>query len=348
MRYEPELGPLSDENYGEMIKVKALLCAVLIAFSGSAIGAQQPILVVGHKVPDTDAIVSAIAVARLKSAQGMPAQAVAQGLPNAETRFVLKKFGFSFPPVHAAFAERDVILVDHSDPQLAPDDLSQARVVGIYDHHKLGGLQTKEPIEVIVKPWGCTATILLEVFNQADIKIDSSLAGIMLSAILSDTRVFRSPTTTEFDRRAALKLARMAGIDDVEAYGLQMLQAYNEDMSKLNDYQLAGIDFKIFSMGQHKVGVAQLEAFDASFLLRRLAGLKIAIEKRQAENDLDAFVLAVTDVNRGGSTVLAVGPKAGLARSTLGLSEDPLGTFKRDVLSRKLQLIPALEKAFVN
>lgn len=329
-----------------MIKVKAFLCATLIAFGGLVSGAQEPILVVGHKGPDTDAIVSAIALARLKSAQGIPAQAVTQGLPNPETRFVLEKFGFISPPVQTVFAGREVILVDHSDRQLAPDDLDQAKLVGIYDHHKLGGLQTEEPIEVIVKPWGCTATILFEAFNHARVKIDPPLAGIMLSAILSDTRVFRSPTTTEYDRRAVSELAQIAELADVEAHGLRMLQAYNEDMAKLDDAQLVGMDFKSFRMGQHKVGVAQLEAFDASFLIQRLSGLRDAMENRQVEDKLDALILAVTDVNRGGSTILAVGPKAGLARSALGLSTEPLGTFKADVLSRKLQLIPPLEKVF--
>jgi manganese-dependent inorganic pyrophosphatase len=119
-------------------------------------------------------------------------------------------------------------------------------------------------------------------------------------------------------------------------------------MAKLNDDQLVEMDFKIFKMGRHKVGVAQLEAFDASVLTQRLSGLSKSIEKSQAENNLDAFVLAITDINRGGSTILAVGPKAGLVRSALGLSTELLGTFKADVLSRKLQLIPPLEKAFAN
>lgn len=327
-------------------RIKNTLLVALITFSTAAIGAQEPILVVGHKNPDTDAIVSAIAAAELKSAQGIPAKAVAQGLPNPETRFVLEKFGYSAPPVQTVFAGREVILVDHSDKQLAPDDLDQARLVGIFDHHKLGGLQTDEPIEVVVQPWGCTATILFEAFNQAGIKVDPALAGLMLSAILSDTRVFRSPTTTEYDRRAVAQLAQIAGLNDIEAHGLEMLQAYNEEMAKLDDDSLVGMDFKIFRMGQNKVGVAQLEAFDASFLMQRLSGLNTAMQKSQTKNQLDAMVLAVTDVNRGGSTILAVGPKANVAQAALGLSTEPLGTFKPDVLSRKRQLIPPLEKAF--
>ena len=329
-----------------MKPIKYALLAGLLTLSIHSIAAQLPILVVGHKNPDTDAIVSAIAVAQLKSAQGIPAQAVAQGDPNPETRFVLQKFGFTAPPVQSTFAGRDVILVDHSDKQLAPDDLEQARLVGIYDHHKLGGLETDEPIEVVVKPWGCAATIVYELFRQSDIEIDPGLAGLMLSAILSDTRVFRSPTTTEHDRQIAAELAQIAGITDMEAHGLSMLQAYNEEMAKLDDDALVTMDFKIFKIGSSKVGIAQLEAYDASFLMQRLAGLRQAMEKQQNKDELEAMVLAVTDVNLGGSTILAVGPKAGLARSALELSTDPLGTFKPDVLSRKRQIVPAIEKAF--
>jgi len=325
--------------------LKQALLGGLLALSVHALAA-DPILVVGHKNPDTDAIVSAIAVAQLKTAQGIPAQAVAQGHPNPETRFVLDKFGFPAPPIQNVFAGRDVILVDHSDKQLAPDDLDQARLVGIYDHHKLGGLKTDEPIEVIIKPWGSTATIIYESFGHAGINIEPPLAGLLLSAILSDTRVFRSPTTTPDDKRIANKLAQLAGITDIEAHGLQMLQAYNEEMAKLDDDALVTMDFKVFNMGSNKVGIAQLEAFDASFLMQRLSGLRKAIEKLQASDSLDAMVLAVTDVNRGGSTILAVGPKANVAQSALGLSPEPLGTFKADVLSRKRQLVPPLERAF--
>lgn len=326
--------------------IKQALLAALLVLSAAVASAQKPILVVGHKSPDTDAIVSAIAVARLKSAQGIPAQAVAQGTPNPETRFMLKQFGFSAPPVQSVFAGRDVILVDHSDRQLAPDDLDKSRLVGIYDHHKLGGLKTDEPIEAIIKPWGCTVTIIYEAFQQAGVKVDPALAGLMLSAILSDTRVFRSPTTTEHDKRIAGELAKIAGITDMQVHGLQMLQAYNEEMTKLSDDALAEMDFKIFNMGRSRVGIAQLEAFDAAFLIQRLTGLTKAIEKLQAKDNLDAVVLAITDVNRGGSTILVVGPKAEVAQAALGLSAAALGTFKPGVLSRKRQFVPPLEKAF--
>ncbi len=334
------------QHCSQIVSSKVIIATTLFLVGCLLDASASPIFVVGHKTPDTDAIASAIAVAQLKSAQGIPAKAVAQGEPNAETRFVLEKFGFSTPPVQAEFAGREVILVDHSDVQLAPDDLDKARLVGIYDHHKLGGLSTDEPIDVIVKPWGSTATILYEVFGQEGVKIDGPIAGLLLSAILSDTRVFRSPTTTEHDKRIARELALIAGVSDLEAYGLQMLQAYNADMAKLDDASLVRLDFKIFNMGEFKVGIAQLEAFDADFLTQRLDGLRQALYEALADNKLDAMVLAVTDLNRDGSTLLVAGTQASKVEAALEITSDPLGTFKPGVLSRKRQLVPPLEKAF--
>jgi manganese-dependent inorganic pyrophosphatase len=330
-----------------IILKRALIALSLVALPGMLL-AEQSVLVVGHKNPDTDAIVSAIAAARLKTALGQPAYARAQGAPNPETRFVLDLFGFQAPPIQTSYAGQDVILVDHSDYQLAPDDLREARLVGIYDHHKLGGIQTSEPIEVIIKPWGSTATVLHEQFVQHAVAIDAPLAGLLLSGILSDTRVFRSPTTTTEDRNAATLLAAIAGITDMSAHGKQMLSVYNEEMKRLDDATLLDLDLKVFQMGEFKVGISQIEAFDADFLKPRLAGLRQAMLDLQAAQGMDALVLAVTDVSLEGSTILVVGPQAPRAKTALALSDDPLGTWKPSVFSRKHQMVPPLEKAFVH
>jgi manganese-dependent inorganic pyrophosphatase len=324
------------------------ITAFTLLSCGSAVASNQAIWVVGHKNPDTDAIVSAIAVAKLKTAQGIAAQARAQGKPNPETEFVLKRFGFDAPPVETVFAGRDVILVDHSDYQLAPDDLKSARLVGIFDHHKLGGIQTDEPIEVIIKPWGSTATVLFEQFQQANVNIDAPLAGLLLSGILSDTRVFLSPTTTEHDKAAASALAKMSGIADVNAFGRELLQAYNDQMRHIDDATLLNLDLKRFQMGKYNVGVSQIEAFDAGFLTPRIAGLRQAMIETQNKNKLDVIVLAITDIDRGGSTIITLGPEATRAQSALELTDEALGTgaWKSGLFSRKRQLIPALEREF--
>ena len=322
-----------------------LVAALLVAIWLPSVSAQNPILVVGHKNPDTDAIVAAIAAAALKSALGEPALARAQGEPNAETRFVLKRFGFEPPPVQTEFVGRRVILVDHSDTAQAPDDLAKAELVGLYDHHKLGDVQSEEPLELVVMPVGSTATVLQELFEQRRVSIDPKLAGIMLGAILSDTRIFRSPTSTARDQEAARMLASRAGVDDMEEFGREMLTAYNEHMRSMSDQSLLAIDLKVFLMGKAKVGISQIEAFDIDFLKARLDGLRQAMASEVRRGGLQAMVLAITDVDRQGSILLAVGPQAKRASAALGIVED-MGSWKSGVMSRKKQLVPPLERAF--
>lgn len=321
------------------------MAVILAAAWLSIAAAQDPILVVGHKKPDTDAVVSAIAAAALKSALGEPAQARAQGEPNPETRFVLRRFGFEPPPVQTAYANRRVILVDHSDTAQAPDDLGKAELVGLYDHHKLGDVQSDEPLEVVVMPVGSTATVLQELFEQRRVAIEPRLAGIMLGAILSDTRIFRSPTTTARDRDAARMLAGLAGVGDMALFGRELLTTYNEHMRSMSDQELLEIDLKVFLMGGAQVGISQIEAFDIDFLKARLPGLRQAMASEISSAGLQAMVLAITDVDRQGSFLVATGPQAERARIALGIVQAQ-GDWKPGVMSRKKQLVPALEKAF--
>lgn len=327
------------------VVLSVAVAAVMVAFWPSVAAAQDPILVVGHKNPDTDAIVSAIAAAALQSALGQPAQARAQGEPNAETRYVLQRFGFAPPPVQTAYAGRRVILVDHSDVALAPDDLRQAQLVGLYDHHKLGDVQSDEPLEMVAMPVGSTATVLQELFAQRRVAIEPRLAGIMLGAILSDTRVFSSPTTTARDRASASILAGLAGVGDVQAFGRALLSAYNTHMRSMSNQALLGIDLKVFRMGGAKVGISQIEALDIGFLQARLPGLRQAMDAEVRRAGLQALVLAITDVEQQGSLVLAAGPQADRARSALGLGQTR-EVWQPGLMSRKQQLVPALEKVF--
>lgn len=324
---------------------KALIAASLACLIPIVAIARNPTLVVGHKSPDTDAIASAIAAAYLKTASGIPAEARAQGLPNPETRYVLQRFGFKPPPIQHSYAGYDVILVDHSDEPLAPDDINRSRVVGIFDHHKLGGIRTSEPVEVIMKPWGSTATILHDAFVQSNVAIPVNLAGLMLSAVLSDTRTFASPTTTEHDHRVARSLAKIAGIEDIALLGKEMLNAHNAEMIKLDDRTLVSLDLKVFKMGRYQIAVSQIEAQDTSFLEPRMSGLKDATTMIQREKNLDGFVLMVTDIQRGGSRLLAMGPLRLELMNALRIDDQPNGAWRQGIFSRKLQIIPSLETA---
>ena len=165
-------------------------------------------LVLGHKNPDTDSIVSALSATYLLSKRGFDVVAAAQGNVAPETAFVLEKFNLKAPEVVTSVADRDVWLVDYSDLAQAPEDLSKARLLGIFDHHKLGDVTSDTPLECWIQPVGCSNTIIKMVADYYNVEIPADLAGAMLCAILSDTVLFKSPTCTEADKKAATWVAR--------------------------------------------------------------------------------------------------------------------------------------------
>ncbi len=321
---------------------RALSSALLALLCGAAL-AVDPILVVGHKNPDTDAITAAIAVAHLKSQLGVPAIAIAQGQPNPETRFVLDTFKLQMPTVQTSVAGRQVYLVDHSDYPQAPDDIKQAEIVGLVDHHKLGGLTTDKPIEAIVMPVGCSATIIAKMYADADITIPKSIAGGMLSAILSDTVIFKSPTTTASDKAVATKLAVIAGVDDVKAFGIKMFQAKSEFSGPPKD--LLKRDLKTFNMNGTKVAVAQLETVDLTMLTARKADLFKAMSELKAEG-YHSVILMLTDIMKEGTDLMVTSDNSPLIEAALSTKLQDNSIWVDGMMSRKKQVIPNLEKAF--
>ena len=161
--------------------------------------------ILGHKNPDSDSIVSAIACADLYRQRGLDVVAVAQGKPAPETAFILDRFGLTAPEVISSVAGRDVYLVDFSDKAQAPADIDECHLKGIVDHHKLGDVTSSSPIEAVIMPVGCTCTILARMYDYLGLTIPASVAGAMLCAILSDTVIFKSPTCTQADKEAAAK-----------------------------------------------------------------------------------------------------------------------------------------------
>ena len=321
------------------------LIAVIVVLASSVICATaEPILVIGHKNPDADSIISAIALANLKTQQGVPAIPIAQGAPNQETKFVLEACKLDAPSIQTSVAGQRVILVDHSDYLQAPADITKAAVAGLVDHHKLGGLTTDEPIEVWVFPTGCTNTIIARMYTSAGILIPKEIACGMLGAIISDTLLFRSPTTTQEDRDAAAKLAQTAGVEDIQAFGLKQLQAKSsiEGMSAIN---LLKQDLKTFDMHGRKVGVAQLELIDLSIVEARkdefLSAMKIL-----KDEGYHSILLMLTDIVKQGTDLLVVSDNVRIIESAFGLKEIGHSVWLPGVVSRKKQVVPGLLRAF--
>ena len=179
--------------------------------------------VVGHKNPDTDSVCSAIALANLKKELGEDVKAVIQGELNPETRFVLDRFEVETPEIMTDASGKELILVDHTEVAQSLDNLSEGKIIQIVDHHKLGDVTTKEPIEVFVMPVGSTCTIIKSLYDSHGIDIPKDIAGLMLSAILSDTIIFKSPTASEEDKMVAQDLANICGVDNLEEFGQKIM-----------------------------------------------------------------------------------------------------------------------------
>ncbi|WP_110931326.1 manganese-dependent inorganic pyrophosphatase [Paenibacillus bouchesdurhonensis] len=304
------------------------------------------VLIFGHKNPDTDTICSAIAYADLKSKLGWNVEPVALGSVNGETKFALDRFGFKAPRVveNVAGEVKDVILVDHNERQQSVSDIDQVRVAEVIDHHRIANFETSGPLYYRAEPVGCTATILNKMYKENGIAVPANIAGLMLSAIISDSLLFKSPTCTEQDVAAARELAEIAGVN-AEEYGLDMLKA-GADLSDKSIEDLISLDAKEFEMGGSKVEIAQVNAVDVNDVLSRQAELETALAAIVEKKGLDLFLFVVTDILNNDSVGLAVGKDAAAVEEAYGVKLVDSKAVLKGVVSRKSQIVPVLTDIF--
>lgn len=299
----------------------------------------------GHKIPDSDSTCSAISLAYLLNQLGKKATPVVQGKLNPETKFILKTYGFETPEIKENFDNEQVFIVDHSDTYQS-NDLSNATLVGIVDHHKLGDMTSSTPLECWIRPVGCTNTIIKEMYNSYGVKIPKNIAGIMMSAILSDTVIFKSPTCTSVDIDAVKSLAKIAGVDDYKAYALEMFKV-KSDLAGTPTKDLIMRDFKDFDMNGNKVGVGQLEVVDLSLF----DDIKDELISDLAEFKKDGrhtMILLLTDIIKEGSELLVISDTPNIIEKAFDTKLQDNKAWLAGVLSRKKQIIPNLEKSFTN
>lgn len=303
------------------------------------------VLVFGHKNPDTDSITAAISYAYLKQQLGMDAEAVRLGSISGETAYALGQFGFEAPRLieKAAPEVQQVILVDHNEKQQSVDDLDDVQVIEVVDHHRIANFETSDPLYYRAEPVGCTATILNKLYKEHGVEIPKNIAGLMLSAIISDSLLFKSPTFTEEDRMAAEELAAIADVD-AQVYGLEMLKA-GADLSGKSLEELVSLDAKEFTMGAAKVEIAQVNAIEVDDVMKRQAEIEVLLNSIIEEKELDLFLFVVTDILNNDSSVIALGRAAERACTAfnVGLTNNT-ATFK-GVVSRKKQIVPVLTEA---
>ncbi|KMK92925.1 manganese-dependent inorganic pyrophosphatase [Rossellomorea marisflavi] len=302
-------------------------------------------LIFGHKNPDTDTITSALVYADLKSKLGAEVEAVRLGDVNGETQYALDHFKVEAPRlVEKVAPEADtVILVDHNERQQSAVDIEDVRVLEVIDHHRIANFETADPLYYRAEPVGCTATILNKMYKEKGVEVTKEMAGLMLSAIISDSLLFKSPTCTDEDVAAANELAEIAGVD-AQVYGLEMLKA-GANMSTKTVAELVTLDAKEFSMGTAKVEVAQINVVDLNDVFGRQAEVEAAIETLIKQKGLDLFLLVVTDILENDSTALALGSKAGEVEKAFNVKLENNRALLKGVVSRKKQIVPVLTES---
>ena len=301
-------------------------------------------IIIGHKNPDSDSIVAAIACADLYAKRGLDVVAAAQGNPAPETAFILERFGLKAPEVMTSVAGRDVYVVDYSDLAQAPDDFADCNLKGIVDHHKLGDMTSSSPVEAVIMPVGCTNTILKRMYDYLGFAPSKEIAGAMLCAILSDTVIFKSPTCTDAYKKAAAELAAIAGINDIAALGMELFTAKSA-VKGVSARDLIMRDFKDFNMSGHKVGIGQLELVDIAILEDRIPELIEELGKMKAEGRHTAMLL-LTDIMKEGSVLLMASDDPAKVAGAWGKTLGEGNVWLEGVMSRKKQVVPNLEAAF--
>ena len=298
------------------------------------------ILVFGHKSPDTDSVASAVVMANLESKLGKEAKACKLGKLNKETKYVFDFLGIEEPETIENVEEgQNVILVDHNEFKQSVCGIENAKIIKVVDHHTMD-FKVGYQLFYHAEPVGCTATVLYKMYLQNNVEIDRNTAILMLSAIISDTLLFKSPTCTEEDKLVAIKLNEIANID-INKYGLNMLKA-GTDLSDVTEEELINLDAKEFMIGDIKTVVAQVNTADINEMMERKGKIEEAIKKQINEKNLDLFFFAITDIINSNSQAIVLGNNSNVVESSYNVKLENNTVFLPGVVSRKKQIIPVL------
>ncbi len=302
----------------------------------------EKVLVFGHKSPDTDSICSTLAMANLQTKlRGEEVIPCRLGELNEETKYALKYFEVEAPKFIEKVEEgQNVILVDHNEFSQSVSGIENAKIIAVVDHHRINNFQTSEPLFYYAQPVGCTATILLELFKANNIEIEPKIAGLMLSAIISDTLLLKSPTTTDKDKKAVEELAKIANVD-ISKYGLDMLKA-GTDLDKYTEDELIRLDAKCIEKEEIKYVIAQVNTVSIPDVLKRKAKIEEEMNKEILAKGLSLFVFVITDIVNSNSEAIVLGDRTELISKSYEIDDDI--AVMPGVVSRKKQILPLIEK----
>ena len=303
---------------------------------------ENKILIFGHKNPDTDTICSSMVKQILNENDGKTnTQAVRLGNVNKETQYVLDYLKIEAPElIEGVKKGQEVILIDHNEFSQSADGIEKAKIIGVIDHHRIANFQTTEPLYYTARPYGCTSTILFKDFKQKGIEIEKTEAILMASAIISDTLLLKSPTTTSHDKEALEELAKIANID-LDTYGIEMLKA-GTDLDDFSEEELINLDAKKFEENGVKCVIAQVNTVSIEDVLKRKEKLEEAINNEIEKDNLNLFVFAITDILNSNSQIIALGNRTDIIEKSYKLEDNM--AFLKGVVSRKKQILPMVEK----
>ena len=298
--------------------------------------------VFGHKNPDTDSIISSIVMTDLEKKMGNEnVQACRIGNINKETEYILNYFNVQAPTlIESVTSDDTVILVDHNGFGQSIDGIKDTKILKVVDHHNVSGFETSYPLYYMAQPVGCTATILYELFVMNNYEISKTNAGLLLSAIISDTLLFKSPTCTPKDVKVAEELAKIAEID-IQSYGLDMLKA-GTDLSSFTSEELINIDSKEYSFNSNKIQIAQVNTACIDDVLKNKESIEKAINDFIAKNGINLFIFAITDIIENNSQVICLGNRTDIFEKAYNLKLEDNMAFLPGVVSRKKQIVPVI------
>jgi len=301
----------------------------------------EKILIFGHKNPDTDTICSSIALAELqKKLTDCEIEAVRLGELNKETEYALNYFNVEATrKIEKVEEGQAVMLVDHNEFGQSVDGIENAKIKMVVDHHKIANFVTSEPLYYIAEPVGCTSTVLYGLYQRNNVQIEKKIAGLMLSAIISDTLLLKSPTCTKLDIEAATKLAEIANVN-IEEYGLNMLKA-GTDLSDYSEKELLNLDAKKSEKDGVKYMVAQVNTVSIPDVLARKENIEKEMNQAIVENELDLCMFVITDIVNTDSKAIVLGNRIDIIEKTYKIEDNIIDM--PGVVSRKKQIIPVLE-----
>ena len=302
---------------------------------------ENKVLIFGHKSPDTDSIMSSLVMENLEKKLGnVNAKAVRIGEVNKETKFVLDYLGMEAPELISEVPDnQEVILVDHNDAVQSADNIGNAKVLKVIDHHCIN-FSVSNPLYYRAEPVGCTATVLYKLYNENDVDVDKKTATLMLSAIASDTLVLKSPTTTEYDKKVVKKLEEITGLD-INVYGVDMLKA-GTDISDFTPEQVINIDSKLFEQDNKKFRIAHVNTADLDSIFKNQVYFEQAINNDIEKENLDFYVFAATDIINSNSKIISLGNDAPVVEKAFGVPVENHTAMLENVVSRKKQMLPPI------